>query len=56
MAAENREFSLVYLPTPKTLTPEQEQYWWEQLEIAERKVEYANRMLGRVAIERGLEG
>ena len=41
---------------PKTeLTPEQEEYWWEQLEIAERKVEYAKRMLGLLAIEKGVE-
>lgn len=53
---KSHEFVLVYLPTPQDLTPEQENYWWEQLEIAERKVEYAKRMLGQIAIERGLEG
>lgn len=44
-----------YLP-PRKLTPEQEQYWYEQLEIAERAAEYARRQLGLLAIEKGLEG
>lgn len=62
MAAEKHEFTLVHLPTPEKLTDEQEAYWWEQLEIAERKVEYARRMLkiGRFAAnmppELGLDG
>lgn len=46
---------IVYLPM-KELTPEQEEYWYEQLEIAERKVEYAKRMLGLLALEAGLDG
>lgn len=48
------EASVHYLPPPNELTPEQEQYWYEQLEIAERKVEYARRMLGLLAMENGL--
>lgn len=51
---ERDEASVHYLPPPKELTPEQEQYWYEQLEIAERKVEYAQRMLGILAVEKGL--
>lgn len=43
-----------HLPV-RELTPEQEQYWHEQLEIAERKVEYAKRMLGLIAVEKGIE-
>jgi hypothetical protein len=40
---------------PKTeLTPEQREHWWRQLESAERQVEYAKRMLGLIAIERGI--
>lgn len=45
-----------FVPRKETkLTPEQETYWWEQLEIGERKVEYAKRMLGILAIEKGVE-
>lgn len=43
-----------HLPTPEKLTPEQEQYWWDVLEVAERQREYARRMLGMIAIESGL--
>lgn len=46
---------IIHLPTPKELTPEQEEHWWNQLEIAERQVEYAKRMLGILAVEKGLE-
>lgn len=42
-----------FVPKHK-LTPEQEEWWWEQLEAAERKVEYAKRMLGLIAIEAGV--
>lgn len=48
------EATIVYLPTPTELTPEQREHWQEQLEIAERKMEYAMRMLGRLGVERGL--
>lgn len=47
---------ILHLPTPKELTPEQRQHWEDQLEVAERAREYAMRMLGRLGIERGLEG
>lgn len=47
---------ILHLPTPKELTDEQMEYWEDQLEIAERAREYALRMLGRLGIERGLEG
>lgn len=37
------------------LTPEQREYWQQQLEYSERAVEYAKRMLGMLAVEKGLE-
>jgi hypothetical protein len=46
--------TIYYLPTPTELTPEQREHWEDQLEIAERKLEYAMRMLGRLGVERGL--
>jgi hypothetical protein len=57
--AVGRDLAVVipFAPKPETeLTEEQEAYWWEQLEFAERKVEYAKRMLGLVAVEKGLKG
>lgn len=45
---------LVYLPPPKELSPEQREHWENQLEAAERAVETALRMLGRLGIEKGL--
>lgn len=36
------------------LTPEQETYWWQQYEIAQRMSEYAMRQLGIVKPEKGL--
>ena len=47
---------LIYMPTPRELTPEQREHWEHQLEAAERAVEVAKRMLGMLAIEKGLEG
>lgn len=47
---------LIHMPVPKVLTPEQREHWENQLEAAERAVEVAKRMLGRLAIEKGLEG
>jgi len=47
---------IAFPPERVTLTPEQEQHWYEQLEIAQRKVEYAQRMLGLLATEAGLDG
>lgn len=41
----------VDLTPKKELTPEQIEYWKEQLILAERKVEYARRMLGMKAIQ-----
>lgn len=52
MTEQNAE--VLYLPT-RELTPEQHDYWLQQLEVAERAVEYAKRMLGTLAIERGLQ-
>ena len=43
-----------HLPV-KELTEEQEAYWWEQLDFAERKVEYAKRMLGLRAIDQVID-
>lgn len=48
--------NLRYLPPPRELTPEQQEHWENQLEAAERAVEVAKRMLGRVGLEKGLEG
>ncbi len=46
---------IIYLPTPKELTPEQREHWENQLEVAERAVETAKRMLGILAVERGID-
>lgn len=60
--------NVVYMPTPKILTPEQRDYWhmqaayWgEHEEISQRAIEYAQRqrenalrMLGMLGVERGL--
>ena len=45
---------LIYLPVPSELTPEQREHWEHQLEVAERAVENAKRMLGYMAVENGL--
>lgn len=64
MSSEN----VVYLPTPKDLTPEQCEYWQGQaaywgvreedamtaLEYAQRQRESALRMLGMLGVEKGL--
>ncbi|MBT8161454.1 MULTISPECIES: hypothetical protein [Arthrobacter] len=44
---------IIYLPTPKVETIDQREYWWEQLEKAERRAEDIRRILGILAIERG---
>lgn len=44
-----------YLPPPRELTPEQHEHWEHQLEVAERAVEVAKRMLGMLAVEKGLK-
>jgi hypothetical protein len=41
---------VIVLPIPKEFDA------WEQLEIAERRVEHLKRELGLLAIEKGLEG
>jgi hypothetical protein len=46
---------IIYMPVPREMTPEQTAHWEHQLEAAERAVEVAKRMLGRLSIERGLE-
>lgn len=61
---------MTYLPIPKSLTPEQREYWQGQaaywgvqeenamtaLEYAQRQRESALRMLGMLGVEQGLEG
>jgi len=47
---------LIHMPVPKELSPQQREHWENQLEAAERAVEYAKRMLGHLAIEEGLQG
>lgn len=47
--------NLRYLPTPRELTDEQMEYWEDKLEVAERAMEYALRMLGRLGVENGLK-
>lgn len=47
---------VIDMPVPRQLTPEQREHWENQLEDAERAVEYAKRMLGMLAVEKGLEG
>lgn len=47
---------VIYMPAPKELSPEQRAYWEQQLEYAEKAVEVAKRMLGMLAVEKGLEG
>lgn len=47
---------IIYLPPPKELTPEQREHWEQVLENAERLRENALRMLGRIGVERGLDG
>lgn len=46
---------VIYLPTPKNLTPEQIAHWEQTLENAERLRENALRMLGRLQIELGVD-
>ena len=47
---------IIDMPVPKVLSPEQQEHWENQLEAAERAVEYAKRMLGILAVEKGLQG
>jgi hypothetical protein len=50
----DRNAEIIYFPTPSELTPEQREHWERQLEASERAVEYAKRMLGQLAVEKGL--
>lgn len=50
----NESAKIIYLPTPKVETIDQREYWWEQLEIAERRAEDIRRVLGILGVERGL--
>jgi hypothetical protein len=45
---------IIYLPTPKVETSDQRDYWWSELEKAERRAEDIRRILGILAIERGV--
>lgn len=45
---------IIYLPISIT-TPEQRSNLWEELEIAERRAEDIKRILGILAIEKGVE-
>lgn len=45
---------IIYLPTPKVETTDQRDYWWAELEKAERRAEDIRRVLGILAIERGV--
>ena len=48
---------VIDMPVPKNeLSPQQREHWERRLEDAERAVEYAKRMLGMLAVEKGLEG
>lgn len=47
---------VIYMKPPDKLTPEQEEHWHQQLEIAERMAEHAMRMLGILKPEDGLIG
>ena len=60
---------IIFMPRPKTLTPEQREAWhqeaayWEEIgrralldyEMAQRRREDALRMLGMLGVEKGLE-
>lgn len=47
---------LLYMRPPKSLTAEQESYWHDRLELAERMAEDAMRMLGILKPEDGMKG
>ena len=51
----NETAKIIYLPTPKVETIDQREYWWEQLELAERRAEDIRRILGILGVERGLD-
>lgn len=47
---------VIFMPVPAELSQDQRIHWENQLEAAERAVETAKRMLGRLGVERGLDG
>jgi len=47
---------LLFLPPPAELNETQHDHWMQQLELAERAVEVAKRMLGLLPVELGLTG
>lgn len=51
----SEQADIFYLPTPKAETQEQRDYWWEELEKAERRAEDIRRILGILAVEQGLD-
>lgn len=51
----NNEAKIIYLPLPKVETIDQREYWWDELEKAERRAEDIRRVLGILGIERGLD-
>lgn len=52
----NETAKIIYLPTPKVETIDQRDYWWDELEKAERRAEDIKRILGILGVERGLDG
>lgn len=50
----SEQAKIIYLPTPKVETIDQRDYWWDELEKAERRAEEIRRVLGILAIERGV--
>jgi hypothetical protein len=51
----NEEAKIFYLPAPKVESLDQLSYWWDELEKAERRAEDIRRVLGILAVERGLD-
>lgn len=51
----SEQAKIIYLPIPKVDTQDQRDYWWDELEKAERRAEDIRRVLGILAVERGLD-
>ena len=47
--------NIIHLPLPRAETQEQRDYWWDELEKAERRAEDVRRILGLLAVEQGLD-
>ena len=47
--------NIIHLPLPQAETQEQRDYWWDELEKAERRAEDVRRILGLLAVEQGLD-